>query len=389
MSTRSGTRPLLVLSGIGGSIALLVTGVVLTQWQPNRAAVDEPTATAPTVVPQRVAVAALGRVEPAGEVIQVSGPVGDRVGELVVAEGAWVETNTILAYLESYQERLAERNLAAVQVIEAEARLQAETAYRTAQIAEANTRIAQVELPRQREIEAQTARIQQIDAQIDLAQADLNRSRLLYESGAIPRQTYDQVETALAALTAQRRSATATLAQLQQAMASDRRNAQAQADAANANLPLAQIQVAVESARQNFSLAEARLERTQIRAPQAGRILRVLTQTGEAIPQTGGSVELGNTDTMLVVAEVYETDVSLVASGQSAVITSRNGAFVNALTGTVTGIGWQIFKNDVLDDDPAANADARVVEVDITLDNPEVVQGLTNLQVDVRIDIQS
>ncbi|NET54526.1 MAG: HlyD family secretion protein, partial [Merismopedia sp. SIO2A8] len=48
----------------------------------------------------------------------------------------------------------------------------------------------------------------------------------------------------------------------------------------------------------------------------------------------------------------------------------------------------QIFKNDVLDDDPAANADARVVEVDVQLDDSTVVEALTNLQVDVRIDVE-
>jgi len=42
----------------------------------------------------------------------------------------------------------------------------------------------------------------------------------------------------------------------------------------------------------------------------------------------------------------------------------------------------------VLDDDPAANADARIVEVTIRLNNSVPVTQFTNLQVDVRIDIQ-
>ena len=49
----------------------------------------------------------------------------------------------------------------------------------------------------------------------------------------------------------------------------------------------------------------------------------------------------------------------------------------------------QIFKNNVLDDDPAANADARVVEVKIRLQDSQLVEALTNLQVDVRIDVKS
>ena len=68
---------------------------------------------------------------------------------------------------------------------------------------------------------------------------------------------------------------------------------------------------------------------------------------------------------------------------------SRNGAFDQPLTGTVERVGLQIFKNDVLDDDPAANADARVVEVMVRVDQSEVIAGLTNLQVDVAIDVES
>lgn len=57
------------------------------------------------------------------------------------------------------------------------------------------------------------------------------------------------------------------------------------------------------------------------------------------------------------------------------------------MTGTVTEIGIQIYKNDVLDIDPAAEADARVVEVRIRLDQSELAAKWSNLQVDVRIHL--
>jgi HlyD family secretion protein len=84
---------------------------------------------------------------------------------------------------------------------------------------------------------------------------------------------------------------------------------------------------------------------------------------------------------------VNETDLRLVKIGQSVTITSRNGAFSQPLSGKVAEIGWQVFKNNVLDDDPAANADARVVEVKIRLDDSKSVEGMTNLQVDVRVKV--
>ena len=98
---------------------------------------------------------------------------------------------------------------------------------------------------------------------------------------------------------------------------------------------------------------------------------------------------MGNTQKMKVVAEVYESDIGLVKVGQSATIRSRNGAFDRTLTGTVSDIALQIFKHDILNDDPAAEADARVVEVDVEVDSPEVIDNLTNLQVDVTIDVDA
>ncbi len=129
------------------------------------------------------------------------------------------------------------------------------------------------------------------------------------------------------------------------------------------------------------------LNRTVIKAPAAGQILEIHVRPGEAV-SSNRLLSMGNTDEMYVVAEVYETDVGLVKPGQKATITSRNNAFSGELNGTVETVGLQIFKNDVLDDDPAANADARIVEVRIAVDQDQVIAMLTNLQVDVLIDIK-
>jgi HlyD family secretion protein len=59
------------------------------------------------------------------------------------------------------------------------------------------------------------------------------------------------------------------------------------------------------------------------------------------------------------------------------------------LEGTVARIGKQIGKKDVLNTDPAADTDARVVEVRIRLapESSKKVAALTNLQVEVKINI--
>jgi HlyD family secretion protein len=73
-----------------------------------------------------------------------------------------------------------------------------------------------------------------------------------------------------------------------------------------------------------------------------------------------------------------------VKVGQRARITSRT--LTTPVTGRVVEIGWMVFKNDVLNVDPAARADARVVEVRIELDDAAVTQRLTNHTVDILID---
>ena len=94
-------------------------------------------------------------------------------------------------------------------------------------------------------------------------------------------------------------------------------------------------------------------------------------------------LSLGGTDRMRVVAELYEPK-SGASRRRRREITSP--AFAGPLTGEVVEIGDMIFKNDVLNLDPAARADARVVEVRIALDRSKSVAKLTNLSVNVVID---
>lgn len=371
----------------GGALALGLVGFGVSQLIANQQRAQQAAIEAQAPAPERVEVAALGRLEPQGEVIRVGGPTGERLGRLQVQQGDQVKAGAVLAYLESYGEQLAQRDLAASQLREAEQRLQAQTSVGNAEVQEAQTRVQQVDRPTNFQIQAQEATIRDLEAQLELAQTNLRRSQELQSQGAISQQSLDQQATQTRQIQEQINSARANLIRLQTQRQTDLQNAQAQVRSQQANASLSQVQAAVESARQNLNLAQAKLDRTLIRAPRDGRVLRVITHSGETIGEQG-ILDLGNTSQMDVVAEVYESDVGLVKVGQTATITSRNGAFETPITGKVSQIGWQIFKNDVLDDDPAANADARVVEVRVRLDDSRAVEALTNLQVDVKIDVK-
>lgn len=370
----------LVLVGVGATL-------VVRQQLATRRLAEERAALPP---PRPVKVVALGRIEPASRVVQVSASDAGRIERLMVAKGDRVEPGQILAYLDRYAVRQAERDLAESQLAEAQAQLAAQRNLGQAQIQEATTRRGQVDGPQRSAIAAQAAAVQSLQAQLNVAEIDLARFQQLHRSGAIARQELDRQQATVNQLRAEVTNAQATQQRLEQARITDITNAEAQLASAQANNTLAQLQSRVDSAAQALALAEAQLALTVVRSPQAGQVLEIRAYPGEAVSPGGGPIlSLGDTRQMYVVTEVYETDIGRVRLGQPATITSRNGAFPGTLTGTVEEIGLQIAKNDVIDDDPAANADARVVEVRVRIDQSEVVAALTNLQVDVAIDIEA
>ena len=135
-------------------------------------------------------------------------------------------------------------------------------------------------------------------------------------------------------------------------------------------------------ARAQLAAARAELDLSLVRAPIAGQVLAIHARAGERLGSEG-IVELGRTGEMYAVAEVYETDISRVREGQRATIASP--ALPAPLTGQVEKVGLKVGKKDVLDADPVAKTDARVVEVEIRLDPVPDFALLTYLQVTVEI----
>lgn len=156
------------------------------------------------------------------------------------------------------------------------------------------------------------------------------------------------------------------------------------------------VDLAVAQAEVDYAIAQvtrikSELEDYYVRVPIDGQILKINTLVGEQVDTSEGIVELGRTNQMYAIAEVYETDVGKVKVGQRASIISEHGGFTGEIQGTVDHISLQIKKQDVLESDPAAEKDARVVEVKVRLDPQDSakVAALTNLQVRVKIDLDS
>ncbi len=335
---------------------------------------------------QKLEVVALGRLEPAGKIISVAGPIGERIGHLEVAEGDNVKNGQIVAYLENYNERLQTRNLAAAKIREIQEQVKTDTLLRQVEAEKSQSEIEQVNTPQLLQIKSQQALIRK--AQVELQEAIKTRDRFQYlsQEGAIAKQDFDNKQLIVRQAEENLSQAQATLEQLAQTRSSNIRTAQTAFKASQVNLARVESHSGLEPAKNNLALAQAQLERSIIRSPQDGTVFKVFAHTGEAISQKS-ILQLGDTQQMFVVAEVYETDVSKVKVGQEAVITSP--AFAKPIKGTVDKVGNLVFKNNIIGDDPTADKDARIVEVKIRLQQSEQVANFSNLQVDVRIQLNN
>jgi HlyD family secretion protein len=95
---------------------------------------------------------------------------------------------------------------------------------------------------------------------------------------------------------------------------------------------------------------------------------------------------MANVESMIVLAEVYVTEIERVEIGQKARVTAHIfKKDKDSLEGEVIWIASSVGKAQVIPLDPRAAVDRRVVEVKIKLDQPKRVEKLIGHQVDVTI----
>ena len=388
-SLLKGVNPRVQRLGILAVIAALASGGIIFYGLSSFQSTQKSSLPPPSV-PKIIKVTALGRLEPRGEVIQLSAPTsaeGSRVAQLLVKQGDKVSSGQVVAILDSRDRLLAALEQAKEQVRVAESRLaQVKAGAKTGEINAQAATIARLEAEQQGDTSAQTAMVARLEAQLRNAETEYQRYQTLYQSGAISSSTRDSKRLALETVQQQLNEAQANLNRVKEAKREQLNEAKATlsqiAEVRPVDVQVAQAEV--NNAIAAVKKAQADLDLAYVKAPREGQILKIHAWSGEVV-KTDGIADLGQTDQMYVVAEVYESDVSKVRSGQRASITSK--AFSEELQGTVDEIGLQIRKKDVLSTDPVADVDARVVEVKIRLDATATakVAGLTNSQVKVAI----
>jgi HlyD family secretion protein len=349
-----------------------------------------PSSSTPTVT----AVAALGRLEPQGEIIRLSAPNsqggGVRVAKLLINKGDKVRKGEVVAILDSYAPNIAALEKAKRQVQVAQASLkQVEAGAKQGDIYAQKATISRLEAELRGEISTQKATIARLEAELQNAETENQRYQKLYQDGAISASDADtkrlRRDTVQQQLNEAKASLNRTVETLQKQLTEGEARLRSIAEIRPTDVQAAQADV--DSAKASVKQAQAELDLSSIRSPIDGQVLKINAWPGEIIG-SNGIAQLGRTDQMYVVAEVYETDIKKVRLGQSAVITGD--AFTGKLGGTVTDIGLQVGKQNIFNNNPGSDTDNKIVDVKIRIDKPtdnQRVAALTNLQVQVVIKV--
>jgi len=296
------------------------------------AAAEPKTATAGTGV-----IAAPGRVEAVSEEIRVSSEISGRLKKVNVEEGDRVQRGQVLAELlnDDYRARVA---AAEGELSQREADLR-----RTLNGARTQER---------REAEASQKAAKAV---LENAKREAERRRGLADRNVISRDEAERFERAYQVAQAEYEQAAQHFALVD---AEAREEDQAHAEAA------------VETARAQLAEARAYYEKTLIRAPIDGVILRKLRHTGESVSTQFDSpvITMADDSTLRVRLDVDEADVSKLQVGQHAYVTAEAyGA--HKFEGHVIRVGRILGRKNVRTDEPSEHVDTKILETLVEL-NP-------------------
>ncbi|MEH2363579.1 MAG: ABC exporter membrane fusion protein [Nostoc sp.] len=377
---------------IGIIASLLVGGIsfyIVKRWQ--NYANPEPQVPV-TQLPQLKTVTALGRIEPQGKVIKLSAAVsaeGSQVEKLLVKEGDRVKAGQLIAILNSRDRLQAALIEAQEQVKVAQANLnRTQAGAKPGEIAAQKAAIARLEAQRQGDINAQAATIERFQAEVRNAQAEDDRYQQLSQQGAISTSQRDSkrlnLETAQKSLQEAQAQLNRTQSTSQQQIKEATGKLDEIAEVRGVDVEVAQAEVNRAVAAMN--LAKVNLKQAQVRSPQNGQVFEIHTHPGELV-SNDGIADIGQTSQMYVIAEVYESDIGKVHSGQQ--VRVFGDYLPIELQGIVDRKGLQVRRQNVINTDPVSNIDNRVVEVHIRLDEASSLKAatLTNMQVKAVIEL--
>lgn len=300
-------------------------------------------------------IAAGGLTEPVGEERVIIPQISGRLARVAIEEGDSVEAGQVIAEIENADLR------ADVSATEAE------VALREAELARLRNGA------RAEEIEQGRAALAAADASLRLATVAAERTAMMFTRKQVSAQQNDQAQAELSRARAARAESAAALKLLQiGSRAEDLRAAEARLSAAQAN----------------HARAKAVFEKSLIRSPVAGIVLKRDLREGETVVALSPRplARIGDLSRLQVRADIDELDIGRVKVGQLAEVSS-DAVPGQTFRGRVTQVSRRMGGRTVHSDDPAEKLDARILEAVILLDAD--VHLPVGLRVDVFIDTRA
>ena len=292
---------------------------------------------APSPSPADV-IAGPGRIEPVSEDIKLSSELSGKLKSVDVEEGDPVRMGQVLAVLENddYRAQLAS---ATAQVQEKEAILRKVTnGARSEERSEAQAAVSQAE------------------AVMANAQADLARRQSLYQSGIISREELERYTREY---------------KVAKGEYEEKSNRYSLLNTASREEDVAFAQADLRLALANEAESQARYDKTIIKSPIDGIVLRKHHRNGESVSNSAATPDpvltIGDTQVLRVRVDIDEADVNKVRVGQTAYVTA-DAYGKQKVWGHVVQVGELLGPKTIRTNEPTERVDRKFLEALVELD---------------------
>jgi len=327
-----------------GLVAFLLTvSLVFASHHEHRSTIAMATPTRPGPA----LIAGPGRVEPNTEDIKIGSELSGRLKTVFVEEGDMIRRGQVLAELEN-ADYLAEVESAKANVVARDATLR-----------------KVINGARRQERSAAWSSVDEAKAVMENAQSESHRRQELFTAGVVSREELDRYASAADVDRAKYEAA------VEQHSLLDDRAREEDRSLAEADRQLAKAQL---------EEAQARYEKTFIRSPIDGGVLRKHHRSGESVSNSSTVPDpvltIGDRKILRVRVDVDETDVGKVHVGQKAYVTAD--AFGRQkFWGHVVRVGQQLGPKNIRTDEPTERVDTKILETLVELDpGAELPDGL-------------